>query len=607
VARTVLELGIMPSRHLRSFGLAVSLAVAAGSALVHCAAPEEEDEPVSEEAVTGVNNALGLGLRFDDKSGHVQATLQTPLKDGEKLFVRVRRGKLTLTSQKELDCSGLTQARAISGSGQRELTGKIVYQGPKVDRSVFELVHLYDDPNWATGDVPQSVKDDIKKYGPDPIVEACILKGDKVRAKLQTNLAYAWDQGTKAEKQLAALSAGGIHLTNADGGLQGEGGADEDASTDGGVVDNGNGNGGQGNGRTLDETNVTSQIEYGQLCVEQLGEIPFFKKLGPGKYDTFDCRNLVGMHDDQPTGPIDGVEGAMIPVTVDGVPQDKCSPGQELGLNSESYGCMDKADHGMFLATGKTQPGPMVVTAKNDKGTHWLLLCRKVADDGKGMTKTTVFNDMAMIGTNPKTGRTCFFQNSIGSGRDGSKVPHPADVDKSTSVWSSNVQSYCSGSCHAESAFVHSPWIDGAKRSNGKPIVPKAGEHPDFLVSDLAAPYNIVAGDKLGFDIPKQLVSDEVGACNNCHRLAGNTLKDFARWSTGTGDDYFQNITDYGKKFEHQMWMPPRKDGLSAQNFATSKYGKALEFMKKCADNQNAEGCIWADVPRGDFNNPAVR
>ena len=104
------------------------------------------------------------------------------------------------------------------------------------------------------------------------------------------------------------------------------------------------------------------------------------------------------------------------------------------------------------------------------------------------MTKTKTFNDMAMIGHNPKTGRTCFFQNSIGSGKDGSKVPHPADVEKSTTVWSSYVQNYCSGTCHAESAFVHSPWIDGAKRANGKPIVPKMGEHPDFLISDLSAP-----------------------------------------------------------------------------------------------------------------------
>jgi hypothetical protein len=592
----------MTSRHFRSVGLVAALVVAAGSALIHCAAPADEEADLSEDQITGVNNALGLGLRYEEKSGKVQATLSGGLKDGEKLYVRVRRGKMTLTSQKDLDCSTLTQARPLAGSGERELTGKIVYQGPKVEKSVFDLAKLYDDPNWATGRVPQSVKDDIAKYGPDPIVEACVMAGDKVRAKLATNLAYAWDQGTKATNTLAKLSAN-LHFNGTDAGLGGEGGADDAGNAEAGGPVNGNGAAGAG---PLDETNVTSQIEYGQLCVQELGEIPFFKKRGEGKYDTFDCRDLVGKDGDTSTGPIAGVEGAMIPVTVDGVAQDKCSPGQELGPDSSDYGCMAKADHGMFLATGRVQPGPMVVTAKNDKGSHWLLLCRKVADDGKGMTKTKTFTDMAMIGHNPKTGRTCFFQNSIGSGKDGSKVPHPGDVEKSTAVWSTSVQSYCSGTCHGESAFTHSPWIDGAKRSNGKTIVPKVGENPDFLISDLAAPYNIVAADKLGFSLPKQLVSDEVGACNNCHRLAGGTLNNFAKWATGTGEDYYSNITDTGKRFENSHWMAPRLDGLNAANWDTSKYGEALKFMDKCNSNPSDPSCIWADVPRGNFNNPKV-
>ena len=164
---------------------------------------------------------LGLGLRYVEKSGTVQATLSGGLKDGEKLYIRVRRGKMTLTSQKDLDCSALAQARPLAGSGERELTGKIVYQGPKVDKSIFDLAKLYDDARWATGDVPQSVKDDVAKYGPDPIVEACVMAGDKVHAKLATNLAYAWDQGTKAEATLAKLSAN-IHFQAADAGLEGD-------------------------------------------------------------------------------------------------------------------------------------------------------------------------------------------------------------------------------------------------------------------------------------------------------------------------------------------------------------------------------------------------
>ena len=96
--------------------------------------------------------------------------------------------------------------------------------------------------------------------------------------------------------------------------------------------------------------------------------------------------------------------------------------------------CLEKADRGMYLASLGTQPGPTVNTAVNEKGSHWVLLCRKVADDGNGMTKSKTFTDIAMIGHNPKTGRTCFFQNSIGSGKDGVHVAHPGDVEKSTSI-----------------------------------------------------------------------------------------------------------------------------------------------------------------------------
>ncbi len=566
----------LPRLGLRTFGLFAAIGVAAAGSLINCAAPQADaDPPVGEDAI-GVDNKLGLGLRYDEATGTVQATLRQELSAGERIYVRVRREKAEKLSQKNIDCAEIAQASNALTAGKRDGSGKLVFQGPAVDKSIVDLLHVYDDPRWATGDVAQALKDDLREHGSVPVVEACKMKGAKFSAKLQVNLAYAWDQGSLDHQ--AGAQTRSIHLRAGDGGAP----------------------------SGIDETNVRSQTEYGQLCVDDLGEIPFFKKNGAGKYDTFDCRNLVGTTATGTTGPIPGVEGAMIPVTIAGEAQSKCSPGKELGLNSESYGCMDKADHGMFLATGDVQPGPMVVTAKNDRGTHWLLLCRKVADDGNGMTKTTVFNDMAMIGHNPRTGRTCFFQNSIGSGRDGAHVPHPADVEKSTTVWSTSVQSYCSGSCHAADAFVHSPWIDGAKRSDGTTVVPKMGENPDFPVSQLDAPYSIIAADNLGFSIPKQLVSDEVGACNNCHRLAGNTLGTFARWSTGTGDEYYSKITDFGKAFEASHWMPPRTEGVTAANWDASKFGVAMAFIKNCDSNSSDPKCLWADSPRGAFNNPST-
>ena len=581
-------------RHSASTALAsIVLVTASAAALFNCSSSSRPDgsettSQTSRSKITGVDNAFGLGLTFvpsaDQTTGTVQATLKTPLEDGNKLFIRVRQGKITTTSQDELDCSGLTESDPIDSQSGTDSVGRTVYQGPQVDPAVVSLLNLYDDAAWATGN--QSADEQaLASNGPDPIVEACILDGSgTVQAKLQVNLAFAWDNGTAA--------AAGDSLTTERAQIRAQarvhrGRAETTA------------------GDPITEANVNSQIEYGQLCVDQLGEIPFFKKIGPGNYETFDCRDFVGSNTGGSPAAIPGVESAMIPVTVDGVAQTACSPGMELGPDSESYSCMSKADRGMFLASGGVEPGPTVSTATNAQGTHWVLLCRKVADDGHGMTKSKRFNDIAMIGHNPATGRTCFFQNSIGAGKDGAHVTHPADVTKSTAIWSTTVQSYCSGTCHAQNSWVHSPWIDQARRSNGFAIVPKLGELPDYPISNPDAPYNIVAADKLGFSLPKQLVSPEVGACLNCHTLSGGTAGDFADWSTGTGG-YFDSITDTGKQFASSHWMPMRLDGLTADTWAASDFGQAMTVIDTCSSNSSDPVCVWADTPRGTFNNPAI-
>src|SRR5438093_13771633 len=84
--------------------LLAALIGAAGSALVSCAGSSPEPELSFEQRV-GVDNVFGLGLRYDRTRRKIVATLNEQLPDGERLYVRVRRGKLTLTSQKELDCA----------------------------------------------------------------------------------------------------------------------------------------------------------------------------------------------------------------------------------------------------------------------------------------------------------------------------------------------------------------------------------------------------------------------------------------------------------------------------------------------------------------------
>src|SRR5687767_6033998 len=108
-------------RNLRSFGLVIALLAAASApVLVNCASPTESEEEEGEGALTGIDNKLGLGLSFDDKTSTVHATLKQPLQPGEQLRIRVRRGLPEIGDEAKLDCAKLSDAAAITGAGSRE-------------------------------------------------------------------------------------------------------------------------------------------------------------------------------------------------------------------------------------------------------------------------------------------------------------------------------------------------------------------------------------------------------------------------------------------------------------------------------------------------------
>lgn len=584
---------IMASRASALFLLVGALASAA--ALANCSAAEESagDEVLSEDEINGANNKMGLRLVYDEASGTIRATVKDKLHADERLHLRVRRGRLSIDSQRSVRCDDLPEAPALPiAEGQ----DTVVYQGPRVEP--WLLVSVYDE-NWIRGAITPQMLDELARDGADSIVEACIVRGRSVRARLQTSVAYAWDENDPNAN--AAIRPQGGEL----GDLGGTIGL---LARDGGASDGG------GSSRPREGAPIQSMEKYAELCVAELGEIPFFKKIAKGKYDTFDCRDFVGSDGK----PIEGVEGALVPQTVtDGNDRD-VTPAECDDKNSRRYNCFKTCDKPEWLFQS-CEPGPTVTTAKNDKGTHWTLLCRSAGKrDGDEKTadllKTKVFNDIAMIGHNPVTGKTCFFQNKIFDGTDGSRVTHPADVEKSRHIWD-GPKGYCMN-CHSAEAFIHSPWIDGAKRADGTPIVPMMGKHPDFEISWNASPFSVVNREAQGqafvgggnWRLPKQLVSEGADACTTCHRLGGGDgLRRFAAWATGeegldreprgTSGPLQPKLSPWGKKFENSHWMPLRLDGLNEDNWASSRYGKAMAHIKACAANENASGCEWADVP----------
>src|SRR6185436_11789923 len=110
-----------------------------------------------------------------------------------------------------------------------------------------------------------------------------------------------------------------------------------------------------------------------------------FPKLRNGDYSTYNC-----------------LDSVPIPTTVT----------TTAGAVSKPSSTVQQCDRPQYIyslcegnAVSGQSNGPRVARRDNDQGTSWVLLCRK-AKEAEGS-----YNDIAMIGHNPFTGKTCFFQN----------------------------------------------------------------------------------------------------------------------------------------------------------------------------------------------------
>ncbi len=327
------------------------------------------------------------------------------------------------------------------------------------------------------------------------------------------------------------------------------------------------------------EVRINSAQEYGVRCVAELGEIPFFEKQGDQDYGTYNC-----------------LDSTPIPMTI---------TADSGVIDAPQTGTVNKCDNPQYIYD-LCEAGPRVAQRTNDIGTRWVLLCRKSKQDANGNVgyASSEFNDIAMIGHNPFTGKTCFFQNALYSKTDGAKVPHPADKTKSTNLWQ-GVQGGTGGSggincasCHGEDPFIHTPWIDGAVDGANRPIVPKMGIDPDLAIGALDTPYALVNQKGQGWSVPKQLVSPEANACLKCHRMTdGRWGDDWLDRLEGT-DTAWKNITTAKYNQPHfKYWMPTDVSFATESDWETSEYKRALDFVQDCSKNPTSPACIWQDVP----------
>jgi hypothetical protein len=450
---------------------------------------------------------------FNHANGRVVFQLSDTL-DGKKLYTRVRRG-----SFHQLDCKKqLGELEEIKDTDSQSL------DGPFVDPA---LTKAFYGPEWAGEPTPEMLAQ--LKLGVDSIIDVCVMDGSDVSIQLERDLFQAWDAGRR----------------------QGLGGKADDPSG---------------------EQTINSAQAYGERCVAELGEIPFFKKTGDGEYSTYDC-----------------LESTEIPMTIT----------EGSSVMKPQMGTVPKCDKPQYIYS-MCEAGPRVAQRTNDQGTRWVLLCRKSIG---GLTSNQ-YNDIAMIGHNPFTGKTCFFQNALYSKTDGAKVPHPADKTKSTNLWSGVHGGEGSGiecsRCHDADPFIHSPWIDGAKDAQGRPIVPKMGIDPDLALGANDTPYAIVNLKGQHWRMEKQIVSAEANACLRCHRMGGGQwAKDYLSRVNGTDTAWNSITTAAYLEPAHKYWMPPEttRSFTTDADWTSSEFAAALHFIQVCGANPTGAGCLWQDVP----------
>ena len=176
--------------------LLLGVMAASSLALAGCSGSPDDAQSADDQAALGddelnaLNNKMGLRLVYDSPTSRVRATLKAKLRTGERLMLRVRRGRIEVNALNTFDCTQLAVATPLVASTYT--TRNTIYVGPEMDPTL--LVNVYRQ-EWIDQNMSAQTLDHLSRDGADAIVDACIVTDRDVRARLQTSLAYAWDAG----------------------------------------------------------------------------------------------------------------------------------------------------------------------------------------------------------------------------------------------------------------------------------------------------------------------------------------------------------------------------------------------------------------------------
>ena len=320
--------------------------------------------------------------------------------------------------------------------------------------------------------------------------------------------------------------------------------------------------------------------KYAQACTAEMGAIPAL--------DCFGVAKLMLITTTWPDGMVDNV-------TDSNYSPDSTTCDKPIMLQNSC------APHSRFAAfTGDR--------VKGQQPTQWAYFCRRYEPRPEG---SRFFDDVNMIGHNPNTGATCFFNSTLGSSkgvevassdmsstnpRPASTIPNPGAPD-ALKFWYpayhedsdrgiGSVDNIQCARCHDNDAFLNSPFVEQAKTL------------PYGKYSDPDSPYYAVLFDSVSKNEswrPRHIAGEDAAGCTSCHRIgSGSTCSTFATYAADpAASDYAKLLSDFGKT---HPWMPPERtdDGKKIPD----DIQKSLNFIYQCCSDQGDASCKWTPVPR---------
>jgi hypothetical protein len=352
---------------------------------------------------------------------------------------------------------------------------------------------------------------------------------------------------------------------------------------------------------------------YGKACQTALGKLPLH----------WSCQKGSGKAGD-PT------EGAVLHV------------GLPAGMNPKDAVEATVCDNPPWLPLGKdiqcVEGARLVKISTDNPDTEVRVICRRY-DPVSDPVNEKIYQDVAVVATNTKTGDTCFFQAlaSHAGPLDGTNVPSPmadpssADLDErragkeALKFWFKpeelNSGALKCSRCHDNDAWMHTPYVDQVGDANFVPDIDSVvGRDSDTFSKGMlnhADPYQLVSAATLimmaGWPQPIAIRTakvkdgnDVVAAqeCTACHRISG---KDTRTGDASLGQSWITFTTDGNKvprrtqrdltnaaqwtMYAKDYHFMPRNDGSSDETEWQKAHAKHIKALECCAKDPTKYGC----------------